>query len=64
MRALLLSFAVCLLATNVSAQKSESENGFVKLFDGESLKGWKLAEENPTAWHVEDGQLVCDGSRC
>ncbi|MDM4014346.1 3-keto-disaccharide hydrolase [Roseiconus lacunae] len=40
------------------------DQGFVKIFDGKSLNNWKLAEENQTAWHVEDGMLVCDGERC
>ncbi len=50
-------------ATN-HALAEETEDGFVKIFDGKSLDGWKLAEENPDSWHVEDGKLVCDGARC
>ena len=34
------------------------------MFDGESLKGWKKAEENPDSWKVVDGMLMCDGARC
>ncbi|CAD74907.1 MAG TPA: DUF1080 domain-containing protein [Rhodopirellula baltica] len=47
-------------ATNASAQ----ETGFVSLFDGESLDGWKKSTENPDSWQVEDGMLVCKGERC
>ncbi|EGF27844.1 3-keto-disaccharide hydrolase [Rhodopirellula baltica] len=47
-------------ATNTSAQ----ETGFVSLFDGESLDGWKKSTENPDSWQVEDGMLVCKGERC
>ena len=46
----------------VSAQSSK--DGFVPLFDGKSLNGWKVAEENPQSWKVVDGQLVCEGPRC
>ncbi|MFG0261892.1 MAG: DUF1080 domain-containing protein [Novipirellula sp. JB048] len=42
---------------------AESEAGFIALFDGRSLAGWKPAEENPDAWRVEAGKLVCDGNR-
>ena len=50
-----LSIAILLFASVANAQKADTESGFVSLFDGSSLKGWKLAEENPDAWHVEDG---------
>lgn len=39
------------------------EAGFAPLFDGETRKGWKVSEENPESWRVEDGMLVCDGPR-
>lgn len=39
------------------------EAGFSPLFDGETMKGWKVSEENPESWRVEDGMLVCDGPR-
>ncbi len=40
------------------------KTGFVSLFDGKSLDGWKAAEENPESWKVVDGMLVCEGPRC
>ena len=59
------AFATLLAAPTFStAKESANEKGFISLFDGESLEGWKKAEENPDAWHVEDGKLVCDGERC
>ena len=39
-----------------------AEEGFVELFDGKSLSGWK-ASENPDSWRVVDGKLVCKGPR-
>ena len=64
---------ICLTATivlasfpalNVMAESPEVEPGFVSLFDGESLSGWKKAKENQDSWKVVDGMLVCDGPRC
>jgi hypothetical protein len=45
------------------AQEADLTTGFVSLFDGKSLDGWKSAEENPESWKVVDGVLVCDGPR-
>ncbi len=39
-----------------------AEEGFVELFDGTSLAGWK-ASENAGSWTVVDGKLVCKGPR-
>ena len=65
---LLAAVAPLLAAPAVLAQQSQpaaaaqSEEGFVALFDGQSLQGWK-ASENKQSWSVQDGQLVCDGPR-
>ena len=42
--------------------KAESEEGFVTIFDGEGLKGWK-ANESPESWKLEDGAIVANGER-
>ena len=58
---------VCLLlivGAQITAHGQDSKDGFVPLFDGKSLDGWKVAEENPQSWKVVDGQLVCEGPRC
>ncbi|MEZ6087494.1 MAG: DUF1080 domain-containing protein [Pirellulaceae bacterium] len=38
------------------------DDGYVQLFDGKSLNGWK-ASENKESWSVKDGNLVCNGPR-
>jgi hypothetical protein len=58
-----LSSIACLVS-NADADQPDLQTGFVSLFDGKSLEGWKLAEENPESWKVVDGMLVCDGPRC
>jgi hypothetical protein len=42
--------------------KTADETGFVSLFDGKSMNGWKV-NENQTSWAVKDGMLVCQGER-
>jgi len=49
---------------NQSPTQSESNDGFVSIFNGKNTDGWKLAEENPGSWKVQDGMLVCEGDRC
>jgi hypothetical protein len=53
---LALSFAVS--APSVRA----AEDGFIPLFDGTSLAGWK-ASDNPASFRVVDGAIACDGPR-
>ena len=63
----LKTFTACILllvGTLTNVQGLNAEDGFMPLFDGKSLSGWKVAEENPQSWKVVDGQLVCEGPRC
>jgi hypothetical protein len=39
-----------------------AESGWVSLFDGSSLNGWKTAE-NAASWRVENGALTANGPR-
>jgi len=59
--------ALCVLlsATVVSlAADTETEPGFVSLFDGKTLDGWKVGE-NANLFEVHDGviQMECSGSK-
>ncbi|WP_168563772.1 3-keto-disaccharide hydrolase [Crateriforma spongiae] len=60
-----LVIASCVVAAVPAPADSPSgaEEGFVALFDGQSLDGWKVSEENPDSWKVQDGKLVCEGPR-
>lgn len=51
MAALLLSFS------------QEKEEGFISLFNGKDLSGWK-ANETPESFKVEDGKIIVNGPRC
>jgi hypothetical protein len=44
-----------------AAADDKSEGGFTKLFDGKTLKGWKVYPEGTGQWKVEDGAIVGSG---
>jgi hypothetical protein len=50
----LLMVAVCSVAA--------ARDGWMPLFDGQTLEGWKAAE-NPSSFHVTDGTIAADGNR-
>jgi hypothetical protein len=60
--------SICLLAALVcctvgaAATADEIGEGWLPLFDGKSLQGWKASEQAET-WRVEDGCLVASGDR-
>ncbi|MEM7145728.1 MAG: DUF1080 domain-containing protein [Verrucomicrobiota bacterium] len=61
---LLLSLLIVVaFAAPSFAQPAAGEEGFVSLFDGKTLEGWKAYMEDPieNAWSVEDGTLVLKG---
>ena len=57
----LLSAALVLLLVNGSyaADTSQPEEGFVSLFDGKTLDGWKVGE-NADVFQVRDGMIVME----
>ena len=44
------------------ALAADSDDGWVSLFDGKSLNGWK-ANEKPETFSVQDGEIVVKGDR-
>lgn len=44
------------------APAQDKEEGFVSLFNGKDLAGWK-ANESPETFKVEDGKIVANGNR-
>jgi hypothetical protein len=55
---LALSLAAAALADDASTQKT-AEEGFVDLFDGKTLDGWKVGE-NANIFTVHDGMIVME----
>jgi hypothetical protein len=58
MNKLLFALALGLALTASAADK----DGWISLFDGKSLAGWK-ANENPDTFKVENGELIVKGPR-
>ena len=56
---------MCLLTLPLLAAEKETkkdEEGWVTIFDGKSLDGWKI-NESKDSWKLEDGALVANGNR-
>ena len=50
------------LAVPLAADDKKGDDGWIDIFDGKTLKGWK-ATEKPENWKVEDGAIVGRGDR-
>jgi hypothetical protein len=55
-----LILALCLLSVLFSCTSDSGE--WVSLFDGETLDGWRIAED-PHSFSVENGAIKCNGTR-
>lgn len=54
---------IALLAVGCTGvQAHAQDDGWISIFDGESLDGWR-ASENPETFRVEDGVIVVNGPR-
>ena len=63
--ALIVAVAVatlCFSPSGALAAEKSKKGGWVTIFDGKSLDGWKI-NENKGAWSVVDGAIVANGSR-
>ncbi len=56
------SLILVALATSVLSAQEADKDGFISLFDGKSLEGWKVSE-NPDSFSVKDGLIVAHGPR-
>jgi len=55
-----LTVAALVLATSNLAAQEKDKDGFISLFDGKTLKGWKV-EDNADSFSVKDGMIVAHG---
>ena len=46
-----------------TARAEEAKDGWKSLFNGKDLTGWKVNEENPSAFSVSDGAIHIKGGR-
>lgn len=64
--AVLLTLAACKPATPTSSATqptAEPKDGWVSLFNGKDLSGWKSNEETPNSFSVEDGAIKVSNGR-
>lgn len=57
-----LAAALWVALVLASAARAEESDGWIALFNGKDLTGWK-ANEKPDQWKVEDGAIVAHGQR-
>ncbi|AUD04829.1 3-keto-disaccharide hydrolase [Spirosoma pollinicola] len=57
------SAAVLLLGLCISFISRPTADGWVSIFDGKTLTGWKLTDESPSTFSVQDGAIVVAGPR-
>ena len=58
----MLPIAALLILLNISHVTAADSDGWVSLFDGTTMTGWK-ASEHKDSWQLKDGALVCNGER-
>jgi hypothetical protein len=56
-----LAFA-CVAFAGPARAADSTEEGFVQLFDGKTLDGWKI-NEHAESWKIADGAIVANGDR-
>jgi len=60
--AIVLCATAAAFAADEAPKPKAGEEGWISLFDGQTLKGWK-ANEHPEQWKVDDGRIVAAGPR-
>ncbi|HEX7862629.1 MAG TPA: DUF1080 domain-containing protein [Verrucomicrobiae bacterium] len=58
-----LALACALTLCHAADKPAATEEGFVKIMDGKTFNGWKIAEEKANSWKIEDGAFVAKGDR-
>src|SRR5215210_7080312 len=58
---LFIAFALLLALSAVGLAQKKGE--WVKLTDGKTFNGWKIAEPEQNSWKLEDGAFVANGPR-
>ncbi|WP_425276911.1 3-keto-disaccharide hydrolase [Spirosoma oryzicola] len=58
---IILALALAGLFMNLTVRPSA--DGWVSIFDGKTLNGWKVTEESPSTFSVQDGAIVVAGPR-
>lgn len=59
---LAIALAVSLSLAGFAAAADKTEDGFTRLDDGKTFKGWRISE-NAESWSMKDGAFVAKGPR-
>jgi len=60
---LFLTAATILYSCSETKKSSNTDPGYISLFDGKTLKGWRTYQnKSADSWMVRDGMLYCKGS--
>lgn len=62
-RIFLLVAVILFSVSSLVSSQSKTEKGFMSIFDGKSMNGWKMADEHQEAWSIKDGAIVAHGER-
>lgn len=60
---LFLLSTTLLLGFCISFISHPKADGWVSIFDGKTFNGWKITEESPDTFKIEDGAIVVNGPR-
>jgi len=60
---LLAMLAGCVMLAGCQSWPFAKDDGWVSIFDGESLDGWKVSEDSPDTFKVKDGVIIVNGPR-
>ncbi|GGC15370.1 glycosyl hydrolase [Parapedobacter defluvii] len=58
----LAAFFLLLSGVSIAQEGNNATDGWISLFDGKTLNGWKV-NEHPETFRVEDGAIVVNGER-
>src|ERR1700756_3955244 len=56
-----LVLSACAEEKKAEKKEDKNEEGWVQLFNGKDLTGWKTHPNNPGHWEVKDGVIVGRG---
>lgn len=63
MKKIVISYSIIFLFFNTLTFGQKAKKGWQKLFDGKTLAGWKVNEENPATFSVENKAIKVAGPR-
>jgi len=63
MKRLVSTLALAITFAAAQSASADDEKGFVSLFNGKDLAGWKKSDAKTSKIAVKDGKIVCQGTR-